>query len=502
MSLLGIEVGASGCRAMAFSLDGAVCGQASQTYEALEGRGGIQELDNRVVWACVRRAIAEAVAAARHDPVRALCVTSIDALTPLSLEGQVAGRTILGGDSRGHAYLRALERDLGAERLFQITQSIPDRSHLLGTLRWVREQDPALYRGAWRFVFLSGLVSTLLGGTAACDPSLASRTLLYDPMRGDWSGELLRATGLDAGKLPEVQAAGTLIGTASATVARELGLPAGALIVLGGHVPQCIALGAGAMRSGAAAYHMAHAVSILAVYQAIPITSLMQARGLSSEPHVVPDHLVSRVLNPAGGTVLRWFRDQLAVQEHQLARKRGANIYDVLLAEMPEEPTRLVAWPRGMPDLSAGGGDPLPGAVVGLDERTTRGELVKCLLEGIALHAAECQSQLRQVGIPVEFYRAVGGGARADRWLQLTADVVGVPVERVAQGESGAAGAAALAGVGCGAFPSLTAATWALVRVQRRFEPDAARHRAYQGTLERQRELAALLRNYGRGGMH
>ncbi|MHB0858167.1 MAG: FGGY-family carbohydrate kinase [Anaerolineae bacterium] len=499
MSLLGIEVGATGCRAMVVSLDGTVCGQAYRAYEANEDRDGILELDSRAVWAGVRQSIAEAVTGTRATPVRALSVSCIDALVPVSLEGQVIGKIILGGDARGHAYLRAVERALGVERLFQITQNIPDRGHLLGKLCWMRDHDSALYRSTWRFVFLGGLVSMLLGGTSACDPSLASRTLLFDPRRGEWSGEILKAAGLDQGKLPEVQPAGAPVGETGSAAAREIGLPARARIVLGGHAPQCTALGAGVTHSGLAAYHMATAVSLLADYQAIPITSLMLALGLSSDPHVVPSHFLSRVHNPAGGVVLRWFRDQLAAQEHQMARKRGANVYDQLLGEMPEEPTRLIAWPRGMPDLSAPSGTPLPGAVVGLDERTTRGELVKSLLEGIALHTAECQHRLQQVGILIDTLRVVGSGARADRWLQLTADAVGVTVERVQHIESGALGAAALAGVGSGAFASLAAATAAMVQVQRRFEPDGRRHQVYQDLLERQRELVTLLRAYSRG---
>ena len=76
--------------------------------------------------------------------------------------------------------------------------------------------------------------------------------------------------------------------------------------------------------------------------------------------------------------------------------------------------------------------------------------------------------------------RATGGGSKLDWWLQLHADLCGIPFEVVAQDEPGAFGAAILAGVGAGAYRSVSSAVAQLVQVSRRFEPDAGRGALYE----------------------
>src|SRR5207253_6803067 len=87
--------------------------------------------------------------------------------------------------------------------------------------------------------------------------------------------------------------------------------------------------------------------------------------------------------------------------------------------------------------------------------------------------------RLGRRGIESSLVRATGGGAKLDWWLQLHADVCGIPVEVVAQDEPGAFGAAILAGVGAGVYPSVSSAVEQLVAVSRRFEPDAKRGAMY-----------------------
>ncbi|MEI7743359.1 MAG: FGGY-family carbohydrate kinase, partial [Chloroflexota bacterium] len=92
---------------------------------------------------------------------------------------------------------------------------------------------------------------------------------------------------------------------------------------------------------------------------------------------------------------------------------------------------------------------------------------------------------LRGHGLPPATVRASGGGSRNAWWMQLLADVTGVPVEVVAQQEPGAFGAAILAGVGAGVYPSVSGAVAEMVRVARRFEPDPGRGALYDPILER-----------------
>ena len=102
MSLLGIDVGTTGCKAVAFSESGECLAQAYREYPTLHPRDGWAELDSRHVWECVREIIAEAAAQVPKDPVRALCVSSMgEAVTPVSNDRKILGPSILSSDIRG-----------------------------------------------------------------------------------------------------------------------------------------------------------------------------------------------------------------------------------------------------------------------------------------------------------------------------------------------------------------------------------------------------------------
>jgi xylulokinase len=131
------------------------------------------------------------------------------------------------------------------------------------------------------------------------------------------------------------------------------------------------------------------------------------------------------------------------------------------------------------------------GTLTGLTLATSRVDVVRALLEGIVSRFAGSLAMLDRHGIDRSLVRATGGGAKRDWWLQLQSDLTGLPIEVVDQDEPGAFGAAILAGVGAGVHDSVSEAATALVRVARRYEPDARRAGRYVGLRERVAALQA-----------
>jgi xylulokinase len=342
----------------------------------------------------------------------------------------------------------------------------------------------------------SGLVGYLLGGQAATDLSLANRTLLLDLHAGAWSDELLEAAGLPREKFPPIYPAGTVIGVVRPVIAEELGLPPNVKIVLGGHDQCCTALGAGVVQPGQAVYGMGTFICVTPVYDNPPPSPVMLANGLNVEHHVLPGLYVSFLFNLSGGALLRWARDTLAAAEKAAAAAQGLDVYDRLLAEMPAEPTGLMVLPHfapcGPPTFDAESS----GVILGLKLETSRGELIKGLLEGMTYYFKEGLDLIAQAGLRVHEFRATGGGAKGDPWLQLTADILGQPIGRLEVNECGVLGAAILAGVGAGVFSSAAETAKQCVRVTRTFEPDPARHAAYLERMEKYKQLYPLLKDY------
>ncbi len=500
MSLLGVDVGAGACVAAAYTPDGALLAQAQRDYHPILGAQGVRELDGHQVWAAVREAIAAVAEEVRADPVQALSVSSIgEALVPLGADGRIAGRILLDLGGQTRPYLEEVERQLGVERIYDLTRHLPGPLYWLPKLCWLRDKEPESWSRTLLYVSLSGLVCSLLGGSSASDYSLASSTMLLDAVRREWSRDMLAACRLPVEKLPRLAPAATPVGTVSPAVGREVGLSPRTRLLLGGHTHACQALGAGVVHSGMALYGLTSHASMMPTFQAVPLIPLMREHGLDTAFHVVPGLYTSRLHNPSGGLLLRWFRDQLAPLERRLAQRRGANPYDLLLSEMPEEPTDLLV----LPHLAAAtgrhdrvGGPASSGAVLGLTLGTTRGEIVRALLEGMTLYLAEGQHALERSGVRVTSVRSVGEGSRSDAWQQLTADVLGAPVERPVHAETAPLGAALLAAVGGGLDADLEGAAGAAVRVTRRYEPDASRHAIYRERLALYREVDPLLKPY------
>jgi xylulokinase len=214
------------------------------------------------------------------------------------------------------------------------------------------------------------------------------------------------------------------------------------------------------------------------------------------EHHVIGGHYVSFLYNLTGGALLKWYRDQFGRLEKQEAAARGVDPYDILLGDLPADPTPLLVLPH-----FAVTGPPLfesrtRGAILGLTLETDRRTVLKGLLEGVTYYFREGLDLLEQAGVTVEEFRATGGGAKSPVWLQIKADVLGIPLATVKVTEAGTLGAAILAGIGTGVYRSAHEAVEALVKVDRVFEPNSARHAVYAERLEQYRELFPLLRGY------
>jgi xylulokinase len=498
VSLLGIDVGTTGCKAAAFAAAGPEAGEClASAYEEYDLRSpgpGQAELDSEAVWSSIKGAIARAVAASSADPVSALAVSSMgEAVVPVSRERRILGPSLLNFDLRGEEYLPALRSSLPDEELFRLNGNTLGNDYGLTKLMWLRDHRPELYERSWMFLNWGAFVSFMLGAEPALDYSLANRSLLFELQQRDWSERLLRWAGLERSKLPPTVPSGTRIGEVSAPAAAELGLPKGTPILAGCHDQCANAAGCGVLEEGSALFGMGTYLCIVPVYRRRPEAAAMIERGLNTEHHVLPDRYVSFIYNMSGA-VVKWYRDTFAAAEAEQARAAGENLYDRLFAELPASPSPVMALPyfcpMGPPEYISGAN----GLLAGLSLETGRGEILKGILQGACFSLRQRVQGLPGTGIAIEEYRAAGGGSRSDAWVQLCADILERPFARPRVTEAGALGAAMVAGTGAGRFGSLAEASAALVRLQRRFSPDTGRVREYAGLYERYLRLWPLWR--------
>ncbi len=194
-----------------------------------------------------------------------------------------------------------------------------------------------------------------------------------------------------------------------------------------------------------------------------------------------------------------------ASHERALAAQRGISPYDILNAEAEQTP----AAADGLLFLPCLSGAMTPtwnadarGVFFGMSLAHGRGHMVRALLEGTVYGLKDNVDRMAKIGLQPQEIRAVSGGAKGRVWLQMKADVTGLPVSVPHELETTALGAALLAGVSCGLFTNLHEAVQACVGVATYVEPNTAHRQVYDDAYALYREVYAALQEPFRKGAH
>jgi xylulokinase len=498
MSLLGIDIGTTGCKVALFSLEGGMLASAYREYNPICPQPGWAQLDSVTIWEDVKAAIRSVTATIHREEIQALSISSLgEAVVPVSEDRQILGPALLNFDCRGEEFLTEFKAALPNEWLYTINGNTLGNHYSLTKLKWIQIHQPELYERAYKFLYWSAFIAFMLGADPLVDFSLANRSLLFDIRKRDWSGELLQIAGLEREKLPATVPSGTVVGAVSAHIAAELGLPPGVLIISGAHDQCANAVGCGVVDPGSAVYGMGTYHCITPVFTNQPNPQDMIVRGLNTEHHAIPDRYVCFIYNQ-GGVLVKWFRDTYAAAEHRQAEAEGRSVYPELFAEISADPSNVMVLPHFAPTGPPRFITDSAGIIAGLHLETQRGDILKGIIEGAAFYLKEMVDSLPATDISVEDYRVVGGGSRSDAWVQTCADIFGQPFTRPIVTEAGALGAAIIAGVGSGVFESYLQGVDAMVRLERTFEPDMGRHDRYQIRYQFYQRLGPLMADYMR----
>jgi xylulokinase len=489
MSLLGIDVGTTATKAVAFDLSGRQLASASREYPLHSPAPGQLELDANVVWEAVAACLRE-VNDVLMDPVETLAISSQgEAVTPIAADGTILAGSPVTFDTRAVAQSGRLEAAIGRERLAYLTGQPPHPMYTIAKLMWWAEHEPDLVAHTWKFLCFGDLVAWKLGGEAAIDLSMAARTMAFDIHACRWSEEILAAADIPIEKLPTPVRSGTRIGRVDAALARELGFIGAPTIVAGGHDQPCAAFGAGAATQGEAMLSIGTTICLAPVFDH-PAEKLV-ALDYPCYPHVAHGRWISLAGNFTGGSLIRWYRDTLGEAEVAMAEASGRDVYDVLTEVAGDEPSPLLVLPH-FAGSGAPSNDPRSkGAIIGLGFGTTKAQIVRALLEGVMFEMALNREMLVEAGVAIEQAVAVGGGARSDRWLQIAADVLDIPIRRSPHREAACWGAAHLAAEGARLLVRCEAA--GLRASSPAFVPDPQRSGYYRERLGVYRELYRAL---------
>ena len=253
MSLLGVDVGTTGCKAVAFDMDGNALAQFYREYSLTHPEPGWSELDTNNLWHNVSTVLIAINEQIKSDPVKALSISSQgEAVTAIDNHGRHLCNFSVSFDHRTIPQAEWWQETFGAKRLFDITGMPLHATHTINKIMWYRQNRPEIYKKSVKFLCVEDFINFKLTGEFATDWSLAGRTMAFDVINKCWSDEILQAAKVDKELLPSVHPSGTAIGEILPEVANELGFEGKVVVATGGHDQPCGSLGAGIIAPGIA----------------------------------------------------------------------------------------------------------------------------------------------------------------------------------------------------------------------------------------------------------
>ncbi|HRA67393.1 MAG TPA: FGGY family carbohydrate kinase, partial [Caldilinea sp.] len=308
MSILGLDIGTTGCKAMVFAADGSVLSEARREYAIQTPHPTWAEQDAEQLWALAWQCLREAIAATRADPPVALALSCQgEAVIPVDREGRALRPAILGMDTRTSDENAWLVETFGADELFRRTGMPVHTINTLPKLLWLQRHEAAIWRDAHQFLLYEDFFLRRLGGEAVISVCLASRTQMMGLASGDWDDEILESCAIERARLARLApAAGGVVGKLRPTLAAELGLVRDLLLVSGGHDQACAALGSGVIAPGLAMVSTGTAEVVEVAMDSPALAPALAEGGISVYRHVVPGLYVAMTLNHSGGLLLRW----------------------------------------------------------------------------------------------------------------------------------------------------------------------------------------------------
>jgi len=444
---MGIDIGTSGCKAVIFDDNGKQVSKAYREYDIISKNPGWAELDTDEVIGNCFDVIRDAASHLEPGSVKGLGISSQgEAFTLIDKEGKALCNALVSSDIRANELIGPWTEKFGEEKLYHITGHTPHPMFSIFKLLWIRKNSPEIWAKAERILCFEDLLQYRLGiENPSMGWPLAGRTMLFDVVKHTWNIEILQCIGVRKEQLSYPLQSGTIAGYVKKEIARELHLPDDTFIVTGGHDQPCSALGAGAIEPGIAVYASGTVECITPAFNNPVFTKELHRNNLCTYDHTAPGMYATVAFSLTGGNILKWFRDEFGEREVELAKISNIDPYELLIEQMPEEPSRLLVLPYFTPSGTPYFDVSVKGAIIGMDLSVTREEIMKALLEGVAFEIKLNLDILKQSGYQVKELRVIGGGARSARHVQLKADVIGMPITILDVTEAGCMGVAMLA---------------------------------------------------------
>jgi len=483
--LLGIDGGTESIRVGLFDPTGRPVAIASEPYPLFHPRPGWAEQQPEDWWAALASATRRALATGN---------VPADAIAGISLD--CTSCTVVAADREGHPLRPAIlwmdVRAAEQARRIAATQDPALKYCGFATVSaewlpckalWLKEHEPETYSRAERICEYTDWLVHRLTGEWTASINTASIRAFYDRKQGGWPRMLYDAVGLDdlLEKLPpRVLDMGVVVGSLRREAAAELGLRPGIPVAEGGADAFVAMIGLGVLEPGRMALITGSSHLLLG-----QVDRPFYGPGFfgAYTDAVLPGQYTIEAGQTSTGSVVKWYREQFAASLAEQAACTGTSTYEALDAQAAAIPPGA----EGLIVLEYWQGNRTPyvdpharGAIWGMSLKHTAAHIYRAIIEGICYGTEHILRVFHNYGYQPQELVVCGGPTRSRLWLQIHADVSGLPLSIPRVTDAALLGSAMLAAVGAGVHPNIGIAAREMVAISERIEPDLARYDLYR----------------------
>lgn len=502
MKIAGLDIGTTGCKCTVFDENGIELGKSYRDYPVKRRVGG-HEIDTTALLEGVITVIREMSSA--YPDVAGIGVTSFgETFVCVDEEGKPLAPSMLYTDPRGSEECQWLVETLGDKHIAEITGVTPHEMYGLPKMIWIKNNKPEIYNATKHILQMEDFIVFTLTGNAVIDYSLATRSMAFDINKLDWSDEILEAAGIDKSLLSRPVPTGTDAGEITDKMAEKTGLKKGTRVIAISQDQVAAAVGAGAFDGDTGVDGAGTVQCLTPIYDELPDIDKMMPGKYVAVPYVVPGKYVTYAFSYTGGALIQWCTDNVAGKEKDLADGEGISVNTYLERQYaesriadgldPDGPSGMLVLPHfagaATPYMDTGS----KGVIVGMTTATTPADIYRGCMEGVCYEMYLNYENVLRAGATPKKLHATGGGAKSQVWMQMKADVLGIPIVALKTVDAGTVGSAMLTGIALGIFKDLKDASDAMVEQTVIYEPRAEYHEKYMEVYKKFVKLYGAVR--------
>lgn len=484
---LGIDCGGTYLKAGLYDSSGREYGISRQVMSVLSDHPGWAERDMDQLWQGCCQTIQKVLhqcGVAGHQ-VKGIGISAQGkGLFMLDKQHRPLGRAILSSDRRATQIVTQWQQEGIPQQLYPITRQTLWTGHPVSLLRWIKQHQPERYSQIGSVMMGHDYLRFCLTGERGCEETNISESNLYRIAQGDYCPELARILGIDEifEALPPIVSSAQVCGGVTAEVAALTGLATGTPVVGGLFDIVSTALCAG----------LKDEHTLNAVMGTWAVTSGIVEQVLDDEKHPYvygryadEGKYIVHEASPTSSANLEW-----------VTRQCGEMGYDAInqaVNGLPKAGSDVMFLPF-LYGSNAGLG--MTSGFYGLQSLHQREHLLQAVYEGVIFSHMTHLNRMRERFTQVNALSVTGGPARSTVWMQMLADISGLPVELPQIEETGCLGAAMAAMVGGGVYTDFASAQQRLEHPSSRIMPDSSVQAAYQHKFQRYQFLVEALGSY------